>query len=49
MTTPDSYRTGLEAIQEMLSKTRRGEVKEIGDSAGGCPLWAVSYGEKERE
>jgi zinc carboxypeptidase len=31
----------------MLSALRRGEVREIGRSAGGRPLWAVAYGQKE--
>lgn len=47
MTQSDFYPTNLSAVQEMLSKTRLGEVKEIGRSAGGRPLWAVAYGEKE--
>jgi hypothetical protein len=41
------YRTSLEAIQEMLSESRKGQVLEIAHSAGGRPLWAIAYGEKE--
>lgn len=47
MSKPECYRTSYEDIGEMLSRVRRGEVRQIGQSAGGRALWAVCYGEKE--
>lgn len=47
MTTPDYYPTSLDAIEKMMAKFKQGEVKEIGRSAGGRPLWAIAYGQKE--
>jgi hypothetical protein len=47
MTTPSFYRTSVDAIQETLATVRQGKVWEFGRSAGGRPLLAVAYGEKE--
>ena len=47
MSTPVHYPTTLTAVGEALTWVSRGEAREIGSSAGGRPLWAVSYGKKE--
>ena len=47
MSRPDFYRTRLDEIDAALARVKRGEVEEIGRSAGGRPILSVSYGEKE--
>lgn len=47
MATPEFYQTRLEDIDAMRARAHRGEAWEFGKSAGGRPLWAVAYGEKE--
>ena len=47
MGTPEFYQNSLEAIEEFLPTLRRAEVAEVGRSAGGRPVYAVAYGEKE--
>ena len=44
---PSSYVTRYEDVCERLEHLQRGTVREIGRSAGGRPLHAVSYGEFE--
>jgi len=45
--TPSFYKTSLKDIEEQLAEVKKGEVSKIGFSAGGRPIYAVSYGEKE--
>lgn len=47
MSRPDFYRTRLDEIADALTQVRKGEVRQIGRSAGGRPIMAVCYGEKE--
>lgn len=47
MTGKRFYRTTLDDIDAMLSSAARGQSWQIGRSAGGRPLWAIGYGEKE--
>jgi len=47
MATPGFYPTSLSAVEKTLSELERGAASEIGRSAGGRPIWAVSYGEFE--
>ena len=44
---PEFYPTRLDEISDALGKVKKGEVRQIGQSAGGRPIWAVCYGEKE--
>ncbi|HUV38522.1 MAG TPA: M14 family zinc carboxypeptidase [Planctomycetota bacterium] len=44
---PDFYVTRLDELDAFLSTLKTGEVREFGRSAGGRPLQAVTYGEKE--
>ena len=47
MAAPEFYRNSVEEVQRALDGLTKGEVNEIGRSAGGRPLYAVAYGEKE--
>jgi len=47
MSTPQFFQTSFGAVQEAASQAKQGTASEIGRSAGGRPLLAVSYGEKE--
>src|SRR5215467_8188901 len=47
MTGKRFYRTTLDDIYATLSSATRGHAWEIGRSAGGRPLWAIGYGDKE--
>ena len=47
MSRPECYATRLDDIGEALGRASRGEVRQIGESAGGRPIQAIAYGEKE--
>lgn len=42
---PDFFHVRLSQIQQCVERVQRGTVEEIARSAGGHPVWAVSYGE----
>lgn len=44
MSAPESYLTNYDKVCEFLDGVKAGEVCEIGRSAGGRPLYSVSYG-----
>jgi hypothetical protein len=43
----EHYPTRLQDISDALERSEKGESWEIGKSAGGRPIWAIAYGEKE--
>lgn len=47
MSTPQFFQTTFEAVQETTSQVKQGKAREIGRSAGGRSLFAITYGEKE--
>jgi len=47
MNAPESYLTSYDRVCEYLNGVRKGQVEEIGRSAGNRPLLSVSYGELE--
>jgi hypothetical protein len=44
---PDFYLTRLDEIADALGRAKKAEVREMGRSAGGRPIMAACYGEKE--
>jgi hypothetical protein len=44
---PDYYLTRLDELDAFLATLERGSVREVGASAGGRPIHAVAWGEKE--
>lgn len=47
MPAPEFYRNGVEEVERVLDGLKKADVSEIGRSAGGRPIYAVAYGEKE--
>lgn len=47
LTAPSYWVTDLEAIDELASSAKRGEVTLLGRSAGGRSVYAFAYGEKQ--
>lgn len=46
-TIPDFYKSRLTDIESEISKLKYGKSERIAESAGGLPLYAIYYGEKE--
>ncbi len=44
---PDYYKNTLEEISEQVKSVKKGSVAQIATSAGGRPIYAVYYGEKD--
>jgi len=44
---PEFYGNSVEEVEGVLEGLKKAEVSEIGRSAGGRPMYAVAYGEKE--
>jgi len=47
MEVPSYWVTDLEHISELARTARNAQVTNLGNSAGGRPVWAFSYGEKQ--
>ncbi len=47
MAAREFYRNSVEEVERVLDGLKKADVSEIGRSAGGRPIYAVGYGEKE--
>ncbi|MBQ2956377.1 MAG: hypothetical protein IJE08_07940 [Clostridia bacterium] len=45
--TPAFWKTDLDTIEQLALTAKAAEVRKIGISAGGRPMWCFSYGEKQ--